>query len=114
MDSTNLEVTKPTMDPENCGYCNKTFSLDMLSNPIHRKKCCVCDEVKGLHPSCAKKIYNFKQRGLKRSQVGNISIDAFTAIDLQFYCKQCKQLECYICEVNHSQSKLKLSTPICI
>ena len=92
----------PTKEEEvKCGFCGGAFSKRHTRQSILYEKSCACCQNPHciLHDKCAVQFVN--QRLRDEEQKTFISLDAFKANRIPFYCLQCRQRECFICEKKH-------------
>ena len=104
-----MASTSQTTNPK-CGFCNKVLhDNELKSSNKFEQQCTVCNVQSQLHSTCAKKLYNASAtpaglKSLKKNET--LSLEMFTAMPLNFYCKECKET-CFYCNGNH-QCKLQM------
>ena len=90
-----------------CGWCGKKGLSKTLteSGCSYTKNCICCQCLTFNHKSCAR-LY-VKQLSDKKAPdyMNAVSIEGFSASRLPYFCQECHQKECFVCNKKHSQRK---------
>ena len=90
-----------------CGWCGKDNFTKELTEPetSFLKNCQCCNKLCYNHKFCAKAYV--KQEMKKKDPEFNVavSIESFNQCRIPFYCQECNQIECFVCNRKHTQSK---------
>ena len=90
-----------------CGWCGKRGLPKTITEAgcSYIKNCSCCERLNYNHKTCAR-LYVKQQSDKKAPDYNNaVSIETFRESRLPYYCQDCNQKECFVCNRKHSQRK---------
>ncbi len=117
----NVDVTSDfDYDTTKCGNCGNKFNIIKDKDINYRRECLICHVVHPIRATCAKKIFlhqvlnQHTQNPLKSTKkeqdnrFSEINAEQFSSMNaIEFYCKSCKQDQCFVCATSHRSGFIK-------